>query len=134
MHGYESADEVDRGWHFSLTQPEADMEAAQQRVWNLLAGDSISSGEASRLCKDGSVGYQTFSAHPVIQTGEIVGMEGFIMDITTHRRLEENYRTLFHEMLDDFALQEIICDGQGNPDDYRFLAVILRIRGDWRRN
>jgi len=36
---------------------------------------------------------------------------------------EEEYRTLFREMLDGFALHEIICDGHGNPVDYRFLAV-----------
>ncbi len=122
MHGYGSAEEV-IGRHFSLTQPEADMMAAEQQVTNLLAGNSISSGEASRLCKDGSVGYHTFSAHPVIRMGEIVGTEGFIIDTTAHRQLAENYRTLFREMLDGFALHEIICDGQGNPADYRFLAV-----------
>jgi PAS domain S-box-containing protein len=36
---------------------------------------------------------------------------------------EQNYRTLFREMLDGFALHEIICDGTGTPIDYRFLAV-----------
>ncbi len=44
-------------------------------------------------------------------------------DITAHRRAEENYRTLFCEMLDGFALHEIICDEAGYPADYRFLAV-----------
>ena len=39
------------------------------------------------------------------------------------RESEKNYRTLFREMLEGFALHEIICDGQGNPADYRFLAV-----------
>ena len=36
---------------------------------------------------------------------------------------EQQYKTLFHEMLDGFALHEIICDQEGNPVDYRFLAV-----------
>ena len=44
-------------------------------------------------------------------------------DITAHRKAEQDYQTLFHEMLDGFSLHEIICDGQGNPADYRFLAV-----------
>ena len=39
------------------------------------------------------------------------------------RESEEKYRTLFREMLDGFALHEILCDGQGNPADYRFLAI-----------
>ncbi len=44
-------------------------------------------------------------------------------DITAHRLAEENYRTLFREMLDGFALHEIICDEKGRPVDYRFLTV-----------
>jgi PAS domain S-box-containing protein len=39
------------------------------------------------------------------------------------RESEAKYHTLFREMLDGFALHEIICDGQGHPADYRFLAV-----------
>ncbi len=38
-------------------------------------------------------------------------------------RSEEKYHTLFREMLDGFALHEIICDADGAPVDYRFLAV-----------
>lgn len=36
---------------------------------------------------------------------------------------EQRYRMLFNEMLDGFALHEIICDEQGRPCDYRFLDV-----------
>lgn len=39
------------------------------------------------------------------------------------RRLERDYQTLFREMLDGFAVHEIILDGEGRPVDYRFLAV-----------
>jgi len=39
------------------------------------------------------------------------------------RESEKNYRTLFREMLEGFALHEIVCDGQGRPVDYRFLVV-----------
>jgi len=44
-------------------------------------------------------------------------------DITQHRRLEHEYQTLFQKMLDGFALHELICNDQGEPVDYRFLAV-----------
>jgi PAS domain S-box-containing protein len=47
----------------------------------------------------------------------------FALDLTARRQAEEDYRTLFHEMLDGFALHEIICDATGAPADYRFLAV-----------
>lgn len=33
------------------------------------------------------------------------------------------YQTLFNEMLDGFALHEVICNDSGEPIDYRFLAV-----------
>lgn len=39
------------------------------------------------------------------------------------RSTEENYQVLFREMLDGFAVHEIICDADGVPADYRFLAV-----------
>ncbi|HEY4688477.1 MAG TPA: cache domain-containing protein [Anaerolineae bacterium] len=49
---------------------------------------------------------------------------------TAHRRAEETlrvseerYRLLFDQMLDGFALHEIICDESGRPIDYRFLEV-----------
>jgi PAS domain S-box-containing protein len=46
-----------------------------------------------------------------------------IIDITARKRTEQNYQMLFHEMLNGFALHEIICDDQGKPTDYRFLAI-----------
>lgn len=33
------------------------------------------------------------------------------------------YQTLFNEMLDGFALHEVVCNDAGEPIDYRFLAV-----------
>ncbi len=46
-----------------------------------------------------------------------------IRDLTERRRAEQNYQRLFHEMLDGFAVHEIICGADGKPRDYRFLAV-----------
>jgi two-component system cell cycle sensor histidine kinase/response regulator CckA len=56
-------------------------------------------------------------------TGKVVVLKGTHQDITERRRVEENFRTLFREMLDGFALHELICDEQGNPIDYRYLLV-----------
>jgi PAS domain S-box-containing protein len=36
---------------------------------------------------------------------------------------EQKYRRLFDEMLSGFAVHEIICDAQGRPADYRFIAI-----------
>jgi PAS domain S-box-containing protein len=39
------------------------------------------------------------------------------------RENDQKYRLLFDEMLNGFAVHEIICDPQGKPVDYRFLAI-----------
>jgi len=39
------------------------------------------------------------------------------------RESEAQYSDLFHNMTEGFALHEIVCDGQGQPVDYRFLKV-----------
>ena len=46
-----------------------------------------------------------------------------MLDITERKQAEENYQTLFCEMLDGFAQHEIVCDQQGKPINYRFLAI-----------
>ena len=55
---------------------------------------------------------------------------GTHIDITATQRIEEalreserKYRTLFSEMLEGFALHEILLDHAGRPTDYRYLAV-----------
>jgi len=44
-------------------------------------------------------------------------------DVTERRLAEQRYRMLFNEMLDGFALHEIVCNDAGSPVDYRYLAV-----------
>ena len=89
MHGYSSPDEI-IGRHFSVTQVKADLDNAQENVARLLSGEAIPSGEFSRRCKDGSIGYHTFSASPIINSaGEIVGLEGFLIDISEQRKADE---------------------------------------------
>ena len=60
----------------------------------------------------------------------LIGVLGIGRDITAlHRaraerqQIEQQYQMLFREMLDGFALHELIFDAQGQPVDYRFLAV-----------
>ena len=55
--------------------------------------------------------------------GKAIRMIGINSDITERKQAEASYQTLFREMLDGFALHEIICDKAGVPIDYRFLAV-----------
>ncbi len=51
------------------------------------------------------------------------GIAAHVGEAILRKRAEQDYRTLFHEMLEGFSVHEIICDGQGQPVDYRFLAV-----------
>lgn len=44
-------------------------------------------------------------------------------DITKELKANQRYHLLFNEMVDAFALHEIICNEQGTPINYRFLAV-----------
>jgi PAS domain S-box-containing protein len=62
--------------------------------------------------------------------GRMAGMVSVLNDISEQRlaeqallRSEEQYRTLFTEIQEGFALHELICDECGAPADYRFLTV-----------
>ncbi len=55
--------------------------------------------------------------------GQTIGFLLLVRDVTERKRMAEKYQMLFREMLDGFALHEILCDDQGAPVDYRFLAV-----------
>ncbi|MDY6950096.1 MAG: PAS domain S-box protein [Thermodesulfobacteriota bacterium] len=115
MHGYASREEV-IGKHFSLTQVAEDLDTAQKYVEKMLAGEPIPTGEFSRRRKDGSSAFHTFSANPVVESGEVVGLEGFLIDITDRelaetalRESEGLYRTLI-ESTNSFVFS---LDGSG---------------------
>jgi PAS domain S-box-containing protein len=62
--------------------------------------------------------------------GRVVGVLGIVEDITRSKELEQALRVseekrlmLFEQMLDGFALHEILCDATGRPVNYRFLDV-----------
>jgi PAS domain S-box-containing protein len=129
MHGYFHETEV-LGKHFSITQVNADQQAARVTVEHLLQGEKVLSGEFSRRMKNGATGYHTFSAVPVVRDGSIVGLEGFLIDVTERRRAEdalkeseEKYRRLFSRMAEGNALHEMVEDASGAPVDYRILDV-----------
>ena len=81
MHGYESVDEV-IGQHYSLTQVEENTQYANNIVQDFLEGHGPSTAEFSRRNKDGSIGYHMYSINPVNVDGEVIGVEGFLIDIT----------------------------------------------------
>jgi PAS domain S-box-containing protein len=80
---------------------------------------------------DGSVRYADDTRHDVHfikhtftdTQGRVAGIVGAMLDITEVRRSEQRYRDLYEQMINGYALHEIICDAQGVPCDYRFLQV-----------
>lgn len=55
--------------------------------------------------------------------GRIVNILGIGSDITGQFVAEREYEAIFSQMLDGFALHEIILDNDGLPFDYRFLKI-----------
>jgi PAS domain S-box-containing protein len=80
-------------------------------------------GECSFESKKGTVIHNCRLVPEMDAKGQVTSILSLSRDITAHRRAEQNYQTLFREMLDGFALHEIICDEEGHPADYRFLGV-----------
>jgi len=64
-------------------------------------------------------------ATPLFHAGEDKPYQVYVVmnDITAEREAQQNYEQLFREMLDGFALHEILLDEAGKPVDYRYLAV-----------
>ncbi|WP_287665584.1 ATP-binding protein [Accumulibacter sp.] len=138
------------GWIVSVNLPTAEafapIEDMQQRVllatviltllagsltWWILSRQFSPMLAAARTLSAMSEELQPLQPLPILrqdEVGELV--EGFnhLLDTleqreTALRESEAGYRTLFREMLSGFALHEILCDDEGKPVDYRFLAI-----------
>ncbi len=127
MHGYADCSEI-LGQPFSVTQNQVDLAAAQDLVDRLLSGQPTPPGTFSRRRKDGEVGYHSYSINPVISQGQVVGLEGFLIDITETRRFElalceseAKFRSLFNSMSELAVLHEIVRDPAGRVVDYRII-------------
>jgi len=73
---------------------------------------------------DGRRVFLSINASPLFDESDTFdGMVAVIDDITEKYKAEQDYKMLFREMLEGFALHEILCDDSGKPVNYRFLAV-----------
>jgi PAS domain S-box-containing protein len=124
MHGYDSADEI-IGQPFSITQVDGNPGTAQQNISALLSGLPIPTGEFPHRCKDGSIGYHTFSAHPIYLYGEIVGLEGLLIDVTDHKRAEEEKLHLEQLYQQAQKLESLGVLAGGIAHDFNNLLMII---------
>jgi len=80
----------------------------------------------------------SITATPQFKPGEATAHQVYATfeDITEKRQAQQDYQSLFRQMFNGFAVHEVICDENGHPVDYRFLAVnpaferITGLRGD----
>ena len=78
---YNSKEEI-IGKNFAITRRPSEVEKLENTFKKVMSGETISGRLAWRLCKDGSIGKHILSANPSDVGNKVVGMEGFIVDIT----------------------------------------------------
>jgi len=101
------------GKHYSLTRDSKDIKELNEFVDKVLTGESITGVPAKRKCMDNSTGKHILSANPIIEDDNIVGMEGFILDISETEALTEHmYYAVRNSGAGYYRL-----DKQGNLED-----------------
>ena len=110
------------------THAELGFPEAQCRFWAEAIQRVFDSGAPfeTEFSLEGKVGAATFNWRLIPERdaqGAVSSVLSISRDITGHRKTEQQYKTLFREMSDGFALHEIVRDAEGAVVDYRFLAV-----------
>ncbi|MCF7947814.1 MAG: PAS domain S-box protein [Spirochaetia bacterium] len=97
MHEYSHREEI-VGKPFTLTQDPEELERASNLLETLLKGERISTTEFSRITKSGQKKYHMCTARPVYQNGEVIGIEGFLFDITDRKKADQEKTFLMNEL------------------------------------
>jgi len=112
-----------RGRHFVEFLPETERPELADYLLRLTCGEEFVGGQLRHRRADGTTAFFSFTAHLVREDGALAGCEGFLLDTTAIHTSEERYQLLFEQLLDGFALHEIVPAPDGRPVDYRFIAV-----------
>ena len=121
VHGYSPAELVDIPVIEQMIHPNdrARVEEAFRQIIETGAGGTQ---YRHRRKSGGWVHLESYGTNQLANP-DIRGVVVNVRDITSLKKAESMYRTLFEEMLNGFAAHEIICDADGRPVDYRFLSV-----------
>ncbi len=92
MHGYDSPDDV-IGRDISLVIPEDDLAQVRRDMDRMLLGETIGADETTRRCRDGTTAHHSITVNRVEKDGKIIGVEGFLIDMTDREYAEETLRT-----------------------------------------
>jgi len=120
MFGYTREEAV--GNSALMTNLWVDLKDREKLMAALDRGEPVRKQEVRLRRKDG----QLIMAALSVSEFDFEGVEYLLFtteDIADRVQVERNYQMLFREMIDGFALHEIICDDNGEVVDYRFLDV-----------
>lgn len=92
LHKYNHLSEV-LNKHYSDFFKSVDDNNVEEYFEQVFKGFAYGSMDIKRMCKDGSVGFQTTSMSPRKKQGVIVGVEGFVIDITDKKFYEQEIIT-----------------------------------------
>jgi PAS domain S-box-containing protein len=101
------------------------------QLWTTILGGQVWRGELQNRRKSGDIYWATLSISPILdESGSITHFVALQEDITGRMRMgeqlqesEEQYHSLFKNMLNGFALCRMIYDDQGRGEDFVYLAV-----------
>lgn len=82
LYKYENKDQI-IGKHYSITRSPNEVENLERSFNLVMKGETLTGKIAIRKCRDGSTGRHILSANPVFVGNKAVGMEGFILDISS---------------------------------------------------
>ncbi len=130
LYGYERRDEIIGHLFTEIVDPDDSAGVGIFHRQVLKGNPDFMTGEANRRMRNGVTGYHTYSAKPVVRNDRVVGIEGFIIDVTRRKLAEidrdltrERLSSVFATMTEAFALHEVVEDESGNAINYRYLDV-----------